>query len=259
MKHIWFLWFIISALLISSLCLAGDEDDVLFQVSTIGALLEGCYDGTVTFAELARHGNFGLGTFNAVDGEMVAVDGDFYRIRADGRVYPVKGAGKTPFAAVTFFESDKTITLNRELDYQGLQRYIDSILPTANIFYAIKIEGIFNYIKTRSIPAQQKPYPPLVSVVENQSAFFEFHNVKGILAGFRCPGYVKEINVPGYHLHFITGDKKAGGHLLECRTDKVTVEIDYTPEFFMVLPDNNEFYLMDLGGRKEGTLEKVER
>ena len=249
---------LVSVLLISCLCFAGDED-VLFQVSTIGALLQGCYDGEVTFAELARHGDFGLGTFNAVDGEMIAVDGDYYRVRADGQVAAVSDACKTPFAAVTFFESDKTITLDREVDYQGLQDYIDGQLATENIFYAIRIEGFFKYIKARSIPAQQKPYPPLVSVVENQSAFFEFHNVEGILAGFRCPGYVKEINVPGYHLHFITEDRKAGGHLLECLTGKVKIDIDYTAKLFLHLPASREFYLMDLNSQKKGALEKVER
>ena len=38
------------------------EPHVLFQASTIGALLEGAYDGDVTFEELAEHGDLGLGT-----------------------------------------------------------------------------------------------------------------------------------------------------------------------------------------------------
>jgi acetolactate decarboxylase len=105
--------------------------------------------------------------------------------------------------------------LDKAEDYGQLEQYLDKLLPTENIFYAIKIEGTFKYIKTRSVPKQNKPYPPLVEVVKNQPTF-EFHNVKGTIVGFRCPSYVEGINVPGYHLHFITGDKKAGGHLLEC-------------------------------------------
>src|SRR3712207_8423939 len=55
----------------------------LFQTSTIEALLDGNYEGDVTFAELEDRGDFGLGTFDALDGEMIALDGDFYQVRAD--------------------------------------------------------------------------------------------------------------------------------------------------------------------------------
>ena len=62
---------------------------VLFQASTIGALLDGAYDGDVTFAELAEHGDLGLGTLDALDGEMIALDGRFYRADVDGGIHPV--------------------------------------------------------------------------------------------------------------------------------------------------------------------------
>lgn len=131
-------------------------------------------------------------------------------------------------------------------------------MPTKNIFYAIKIDGVFGYIKTRSVPRQDKPYPPLVEVVKNQP-IFEFHNAEGTIAGFRCPDYVKGVNVPGYHLHFITDDKKAGGRLLECQMQNVRVGIDYTSEFFMTLPGHSEFYKVDLTKEKEKELKKVEK
>jgi len=165
---------------------------------------------------------------------------------------------KTPFAIVTFFGPDKTILLDKDMDYDQLKHYLDSLLPTKNIFYAVKIEGIFRYIKTRSVPRQTKPYPPLVEVVKNQTTF-EFQDVEGTIVGFRCPSYVKGINIPGYHLHFITKDKKGGGHLLECRTQNMKIEIDYTSEFFMVLAESGEFYKTDLTKEKQKELEKVEK
>ena len=186
------------------------DRDVLFQTSTINALLEGIYDGETTYGELKQHGDFGLGTFNGLDGEMVGLDGKFYQVKADGIAYPVSDSAKTPFAVVTFFKTDKTVLLKKAEDYSQLKQYLDYSLPTKNIFYAIKIEGVFKYIKTRSVPGQTKPYPPLVEVTKNQP-IFEFHNVKGTIVGFRCPVYVKGINVPGYHLHFITKNKKARG------------------------------------------------
>ena len=70
---------------------AGREPHVLFQASTIAALLEGAYDGDLSFAELAEHGDLGLGTLNGLDGEMIALDGRFYRADVDGSVTEVDG------------------------------------------------------------------------------------------------------------------------------------------------------------------------
>ena len=194
-------------------CISLRNQDVLYQTSTINALLEGIYDGEETFGELKKYGDFGLGTFNALDGEMVAVDGKFYQIKTDGIAYPVSSSMNTPFAVVTFFKPDKIFIIDKVKNYEELKKFIDERLPSKNIFYAIKIEGNFEYIKTRSVPRQKKPYPPLVEVVKKQS-IFTFHNVKGTIVGFRCPSFVKGLNVPGYHLHFITEDRKAGGHIL---------------------------------------------
>jgi len=235
-----------------------ENNDVLFQTSTINALLEGIYDGEITYQELAQHGDFGIGTFNALDGEMIALDGEFHQIKADGVVYPVDSSMKTPFAVVTSFEPDRTVTLDKAVDYEQLEQYLDSLLPTKNIFYAIKITGEFEYIKTRSVPVQEKPYPKLVEVAKNQPTF-EFSNVEGIMVGFRCPVYVEGINVPGYHMHFITRDRTSGGHLLECRMRDVKIEIDNTSAFYMVLPETGGFREVNLSGDKQAELEKVEK
>ncbi|MEJ2568319.1 MAG: acetolactate decarboxylase, partial [candidate division WOR-3 bacterium] len=121
---------------------------------------------------------------------------------------------------------------------------------------AIKIEGLFKYVRTRSVPAQEKPYPPLIEVVKTQSEF-EFNNVKGTLVGFRLPEYINGINVPKYHLHFITENKEGGGHLLELETEKVQAGIDFTDKIFVTLPKTRAFYDADLN--KEKDLKKVER
>jgi len=211
--------------------------DVLFQTSNMNAIFAGVYDGEMGYKELRRHGDFGIGTFNGIDGELFGLDGKFYQIKADGIAYPVIDSMKTPFAIVTFFEPDKSILLDKASDYNELQGNLDNLLPAKDIFYAIKIEGPFKYIKTRSIPKQNKPYLPFDEAVKTQITF-EFHNVEGTMVGFRCPSYMEGINNPGYHMHFITKDRKTGGHLLECRMENVKIEIDYTPEFHMALPES---------------------
>jgi acetolactate decarboxylase len=203
------------------------QRETLFQISTVDALINGIYDGVTTIGELKNYGDFGIGTFEALDGEMAVIDGEVYQIKADGVAYPVADSMETPFAAVTFFDIDLEETVPSGINYQQLQVFLDGILPTGNIFYAIKIEGTFSYMKTRSVPAQVKPYPKLVEVTENQS-IFEFYNIGGTIVGFYCPSYVNGINVSGYHLHFLTEDKNAGGHILDFTVKNASVQVDYT-------------------------------
>ncbi len=233
-----------------------ENRDVLFQISTIDALLGGAYDGKLTYGELREYGDFGIGTFNGLDGEMIETGGKFYQVRSDGVAYPVADSMKTPFAVVTFFDPDESISLNEEMNYDQFKRYLDDLLPTQNIFYAIEMKGTFRYVKARSVPKQNRPYPPLVEVTKSQP-IFEFHDITGTMVGFRCPDYVKGINASGYHLHFLTEDGKAGGHLLELQTRDVDIDIDYTSQFHMMLPEG-DFAGMDLTKDRQMELEKVE-
>lgn len=235
------------------------QRETLVQISTIGALLSGLYDGVITFATLKEYGDFGLGTFEGLDGEMVAFDGNFYQVKADGVAYPVPDSVETPFACVTFFNADRELQIPEGMNYEQLEEFLDGILPTRNIFYAIRIEGTFSYMKTRSVPGQEKPYPPLVEVTKNQP-IFEFSNVKGTIAGFRCPAYVSAVNVPGYHLHFLTQDRGAGGHVLEFKVTEAVASVDYTSEFLMILPgEESDFYRVNLTQNEQEELEKVEK
>jgi acetolactate decarboxylase len=220
-------------------------DDVLFQYSTLSTLMAGVYDGDITFGELKQHGDLGLGTFNTLDGEMVEVDHEFYQVKSDGVAYPVADTMKAPFAEVTFFGADQTVEVADPLDCGQLQRYMDSRLPSLNVPYAIKITGVFAQLQTRSAPQQTKPYPPLAQVVKKQSTF-EFSNVTGVMVGFRLPSYMAGVGAAGYHLHFLTADRKAGGHVLGCQVQRVTAEIDTTGELNMVLPNDPAFYHVDL-------------
>jgi acetolactate decarboxylase len=128
------------------------DDDVLFQVSTIDALLQGVFDGFYSFDDLKTHGDFGIGTFDSLDGEMVALDGDYYQVKADGVAYPVQGNTTTPFSTVTYFQADQTIAIENAGNFSQLSNQLDKKLPSKNMFYAIRIDGTFPYVKTRSVP-----------------------------------------------------------------------------------------------------------
>ena len=235
-----------------------DNKDVLYQTSTIGALLEGVYDGHMTCKELRDHGDFGIGTFHALDGEMVVLEGEVYRVGADGKAHSVDDMQRTPFAIATFFDADETLHLAERFDYKALEQRLDALLPTENILYAIKVEGDFYFVKTRSVPRQSKPYPRLIEVVEKQPTF-ELHDVHGTIVGFRLPRYMEGINVPGYHLHFLTEDRDAGGHVLDFSTRRVRIEVDYMRAFHMTLPAQGDFYKAEMAHEKQGEVEKIEK
>lgn len=237
---------------------AGGEIDTLTQVSTIDALLTGVYDGDTSLRFLGEKGDFGIGTFNGLNGEMVLLDGRFYRITAAGQVEQPNPATKTPFATVTFFEADRTVPLAAGVSFKDFEVKMDKILPTPNIFYAIKISGIFDVVRTRSVPAQEKPYRPLSEVVKEQKVF-DLRNVEGIIVGFHCPSYVKGVNVPGYHLHFLSSDLKSGGHVFDFVVRKAVVRIDDSNRLYLLLPSDSDFYCADLAPDREKELKAVEK
>ncbi len=237
----------------------GDANqDTLFQASTIDALLQAVYDGSVTFDELATHGDLGIGCGDRLDGELVGVDGEWYLVRTDGRAYPVAGSATTPFAAATFFDPDMTVTIDEPMNLTALEGYLETELPSKNLFYAIRMDGTFPQVVTRSVPIQEKPYPRLADVVANQTVF-TFENVTGTAVGFWTPELAKGINVPGYHLHFITSDRTAGGHLLDMTVTEGSVQVDTTTNFTMALPLRGDFWTVDLSGDLSDDLERVEK
>jgi acetolactate decarboxylase len=186
----------------------GCESHVLFQASTIGALLEGSFEGDLSFAELAEHGDLGLGTLDHLDGEMVALDGEFFRADVDGRLSPVASEERTPFAVVTRFEPSVEERLpEEEIGHEELLSRLDPLVPSS---CAIRLDGRFDLLRARSVPRQEPPYRPLTEVVTDQHVF-ELTDVEGTMVGFRFPTYVEGIEVAGYHLHFAAAAFPAGG------------------------------------------------
>jgi len=252
------LWGLLLLAVLVSGCAAQAERDVLYQASTINALLEGVYDGTITLGELQKHGDFGIGTFDGLDGEMILLDGCFYQVRGDGKVYRPGPGATTPLATVAFFVADHALAADGPFDLSDLESLLDRTTPERNVPVAIRITGTFKRVKTRSVPKQEKPYPRLIDVTAKQPTF-EFHDVKGTLVGFRFPAYMKGIGVPGYHLHFLTADRSGGGHVLEIETEAMRIEMDVKREVFIALPRTEMFNRADLSKDKEAEVRKAEQ
>jgi acetolactate decarboxylase len=199
------------------------DDEVLFQASSLDSLLKGSYEGKMTVDDLLDHGDFGLGALEYMDGELVCLDAACYQVRVDGVPHKLSPEAKVAFAAVVFFQPDKTLDIDQQQNFTELQKYLDGEIES-NSIYAIQINGFFSDITTRSVPKQDKLYVPLSDVVANQTVF-NLSNVKGTLVGFYIPDYMKEINVAKYHFHFVTDDVKSGGHLLGMNMVNGTIKI----------------------------------
>ena len=127
------------------------DHSTLFQVSTSTALVEGVYGGVVTIGELKRHGSFGLGTFDGLDGEMLALDGHFYQVLGDGSVREARDDARAPFAVVTEFRAEREFTIDRVESFDDLTAQLDSRRDTGNLFFAVRIDGRFTQIRTRAL------------------------------------------------------------------------------------------------------------
>lgn len=229
----------------------------LYLSSPVNALVEGIYEENVPLSEILKHGDFGLGTFNDLDGEMILLDGQVYRVSGDGTVNLVDPATKTPFACVTFYKRMSYENSKTAMSYPQFLAWLNALMPSQNIFYAFRIEGEFSHVKTRSVPKQEN-YRPLVEVTKNQPEF-HFYNVRGTLAGFFTPSFMASLSVPGIHLHFLSDDRQKGGHLLECDSVQVRAEIQFIYTLELGLPLSMDYLTWDFQRDIKKDLDKAEK
>ena len=216
----------------------------LFQVSTSGALVAGVYAGAVSAQGLLEHGDFGLGTFANLDGEMVVLDGHVYQVQGTGRVSEALGTARAPFAVVTKFAPDVDIEMEAIRNFSELRRRCDSLRTSGNIFYALRLDGRFSRVRTRAVS------PPgegtrLVDAAKAQTEF-SFTDVSGTLVGLWSPGFSSAFSVAGYHFHFLSNDRKEGGHLLECESGPLRLRMEALTDFHLALPETESFLKADL-------------
>jgi acetolactate decarboxylase len=210
------------------------DKDVLFQLAAFNTFSNGSFGGFMSYGEIEKHGDFGIGTFDGLNGEMIALNGVYYQIPLDGKPRVVTGNMEAPYATVTFFDVDQSFTISG-VNYTQLKAEIDKVLPSKNVIYAIKVSGIFDFAQTRAPAQQTQPYPALSVALKNQ-AVFNLTDDSATAVGFWFPASMDGVDYVGYHLHLITDDHNAGGHLLDCIIRNATVEIDQTNKFSLVLP-----------------------
>lgn len=244
---------------------------VAFQASTLAALLDGAYDGDLTIGELRRHGDLGLGTFDALDGEMIVLDGEVWRARVDGSITRAPDDARTPFAVVTWFTPDATIAVEEALEQEELLALATSTAggrlrstegeatgSHAETTLALRFDGRLDAVHARSVPPQRKPYLPLA---EAAATLREFHlgPVDGSLAGFVFPSWAGGVELPGAHLHAITADRSRGGHVLHARVGPGVLQVAVVSDLHLELPPGVELPAGALDADRAAALDRLER
>lgn len=230
---------------------------MLYMSSPINALLEGFYRDDITIRTLKEKGDFGIGTFNNLDGELVAFGGQYFQLDLDGNAHRVPDDMKTPFSTVCPFHPMLSDEIANPCSYEEFTAQLKNMLPSDNMFYAIHMEGRFRTVKTRSVPRTEN-YHPLSEATDHQK-LRHFQDVEGHLIGFYTPSFVPSVNVPGYHFHFIDKTFSAGGHLLTCEPERLDIRLQLFFSMELTLPKTLDYLTASFTRDAKKDLEKAEK
>jgi acetolactate decarboxylase len=226
----------------------------LYQISTSTALVEGVYAGSVPSSTLLENGDFGLGTFEELDGEMVILDGEIYQ--AAGIVRRRADDFLVPFASITHFREDAVVQIEKIACLKDIELACDPHRVSENLFYALRVDGVFDTLHARAV----HPVPKGSRLLDAAKAQLEFHfdNVEGTLVCLWSPRYSSSFSVPGYHFHFISKDRTKGGHVLDCSAQQLRASVQIVSEYDVRLPVAGSFLTTDLNRDPASDLAKAE-
>ncbi len=211
------------------------ERETLYQVSTYSELSKGSFSGFERAGQLMKQADFGIGTFDGIEGEMILLDRKMYQVMAPQDIVTPAEDIMIPYMTATMFDADIYKSEYTVANLEALKKELDGLILHKDSYYAIKLDGTFKKIKLRSVPKQSQPYPTLEEVIKKQ-IIGDYQNIKGTLVGFWSPEYSGNIILAGYHFHFISDDRNIGGHVLELESADTSGTLDETRTLNMMMP-----------------------
>lgn len=190
----------------------------IYQVSTLQALALGYTRPVVTVDELLEHGDTGLGTFEDVDGEMIILDGACYQAKQDGSIVRSEGNEGVPFAVAGFTKNGRKIAIDEKQNIEDIKMELTIRIEEdfgLNSIHVARIDGFFNTIHARAGAAYHSQHISLKDILSKTQKDFSFEQIYGTLVCVYYPDYMDGINASGWHMHFLSKDKKFGGHVFE--------------------------------------------
>ncbi|MGM5632061.1 acetolactate decarboxylase [Apibacter raozihei] len=215
------------------------KKQVLYQFSTINALMSGIIKGNFKAKDVLACGNFGLGCSDGMSGEII-IDGEMLEGKDNHELRELKNTDLLPFAQITTFNPEKSFQATH-LNKSNLHEKLSQNVLLDNVFLAVKIVATFNKVVIRTPKDGGENYKDGSEFAHNQLVR-TFENSRGILIGFWSPEFFENVSVAGFHLHYVSEDKKVGGHVFEF--DCLEAEVFYETKFNLSLKlFNTEEYL----------------
>ena len=236
------------------------DRETIYQIALLQSLAMGYFDGSISVKDLKTHGDTGIGTFEGLNGEMIVLDGVVYRANQNCEINVMGDKETIPFSNVTFFEKDFSVKLADVADKAAFEKILNEHVDKhgRNSFYMVKVSGTFNEILIRSESGQKEPYPTLVEALKTQKEITP-KNIKGTIVGLYCPDFMSSLNSTGWHFHFISADKKIGGHVLELNLKSGEAQLDKTDAFEMDLPKKENFHELNFKQDMKEDIRKAEQ
>ncbi len=236
------------------------DKETVYQVALLQSLTMGYFDGSISVKDLKAHGDTGIGTFEGLNGEMIVLDGVVYQANQACKINVMGDRERVPFSNVTFFDKDFAVKLSDVADKNALEKILNEHVDKhgRNSFYMIKLSGTFNDILVRSEAGAEEPYPTLVEALKTQNEL-TLENVNGTIVGLYCPDFMSSLNSTGWHFHFITADKKLGGHVLNLNLRSGEAQLDKTDGFRMNLPTKENFHGLNFNQDLKEDIRKAEQ
>ena len=219
-------------------------ENKMYQVSTLQALALGYSRAVVSAGELLQKGDTGLGTFENVDGEMIVMEGRCYRADQDGQVSVVDPKTGVPFAAVARLYGEHRFELNAMPNIDSVRAELTERIEGRfglNSMHVVRIDGEFEKVDARSESPYRSHHVTLKEILGKTQKAFVFENIRGSLVGVYFPDFMDGINMPGWHLHFLSEDRTKGGHVFDVSVREGTAMVDKICSMELDLPKEAAF------------------
>lgn len=221
------------------------QQSKLYQHGTLATLVPGLFAGTMKLGEILKNGDTGIGTATGLGGEMIVLDGRPYLVKSTGKIDVLPAETMVPFATVHYADHDLPATVVHDLDEAHLGDVVFDKRALKNIFFAVQITGKFSHVKTRAVAAQERPYPPLSAVADQQAIFTE-EDSQGTLVGYFSPELFQGMAAAGFHLHYLNDTHTMGGHVLDFTVSEGQLTLQPFSSVEQHFPvDNEEFMAHD--------------
>ena len=237
------------------------QTHTLYQLALFQSVAQGEYYGASSVAAFKQHGDFGMGIFEAVNGELIMLDGVVYQALYDGSVVIPPEDAQIPYGNCAFFTPDICLPDISCGSLETLETILnETVLEQGkNQFYFARIQGFFPSVRVRSELAQQEPYRMLNIALRTDQREYCYENISGTMVGLYCPAYMQSMNAPGWHFHFISEDRSAGGHMTGAALKGCKTQLCKMSRLVTDIPDSDTFNAKDLGIDVMDAIREAER